>query len=107
MLWAFWRQQEHVKFFKCEERAANSLLECINYPLERFPLNCCTPGVLHTEGHQQFLCDVIHPQHPQKVQSLLGLQLRGVRASGQVPLHMDSQKAEVSHPLHTVPTDQW
>ena len=108
-----------MQFFQCGERAADSLLGGVDDPLERFSLSRCAAGVPYAhavcedalyggtvEGHQQTLSDVIPPEYSQKEQPLLGFfqQLRG--APGQAVFYVDSKKAEVCYPLHTLPVDK-
>ena len=100
-----------VQLLQCGERAAGDLLCSFNDPLKSCPLAHCAAAVPHActvslgalnaapiKGHQQSLGDVVFPQNPQEVQSLLGL-FQQLPAPRQVLLTME---AEVHRPFHTV-----
>ena len=87
-------------------------------PLEHFPLSRCAAGVPYAHavyqyalnggiitGHEQSLCDVIRSECSQELRSLLGLFSSSAVFTLQDRLfsNVDSQQAEVCHPLHTVP----
>lgn len=61
------------------------------------------------EGYQLTLGDVVLPEDPHKVESLLCLlhQFCGVHAPGQVLLSANSEKTEVFHLLYTLPANEW
>ncbi|KAF7646080.1 hypothetical protein LDENG_00193920, partial [Lucifuga dentata] len=58
--------------------------------------------------HQEFLLEVVIPEHSQEIQSLLCLpnSCCGVNAPGQVILYVDAQEPKPGDPLYTVPTDE-